>query len=168
MFAQSNRHNSLPHSLRAVSLHHGRHVGHGSLDVEHLDHLQVDSAQLRRVGLQQGADGAHAEWPVEEPAAQQYAAAAEHFLLLEGHLDEAVVLVGLVVIGLRQLLDLLVDAQDLADGPDALQSCLRWDGETADAKKIQQVKIKVRRTARSHLLLGLNRAFWQRLQFGCS
>lgn len=126
---------SLPHSLRAVSLHHGRHVGHGSLDVEHLDHLQVDGAQLRRVGLQQGADGAHAEWPVEEPAAQQYAAAAEHFLLVEGHLDEAVVLVGLVVIGLRQLLDLLVEAQDLADGPDALQSCLRWDGETADAKK---------------------------------
>lgn len=118
-----------------MSLHHGRHVGHRSLDVEHLDHLQVDGAQLRRVGLQQGADGAHAEWPVEEPAAQQYAAATEHFLLVEGHLDEAVVLVGLVVIGPRQLLDLLVEAQDLADGPDALQSCLRLDGETADAKK---------------------------------
>lgn len=133
---------SLPHSLCTVTLHHGRHVGHGGLDVEHLDHLEVDGAQLRRVGLQQGADGGHAERPVEEPAAQQYAAAAERFLLVEGHLDEAVVLVGPVVIGLRQLLDLLVDAQDLADGPDALQSCLRREGETAGAGKIRQTENK--------------------------
>lgn len=107
-----------------MTLHHGRHVSQGGIDVEHLNHLEVDGAQLRRVGLQQRADGGHAEWPVEESAAQQYAAAAKHLLLVQGHLDEAVVLVGLVVIGLCQLFDLLVDTQDLANGPDALQSCV--------------------------------------------
>lgn len=128
------KHNTnLLHSLCTVTLHHGRHVSHRSLDFEHLDHLQVDGAEQRWVGLQQRADGAHAEGPVEESAAQQYAAAAQHFLLVEGHFDEAVVLVGLVVIGLRQLLNLLVDTQDLADGPDALQSC--WDGRESALKQ---------------------------------
>lgn len=116
---------SLSYSLRTVTLHHGRHIGHGGLDVEHLNHLKVHSSQLRRVGLQQRTDGGHAEWPVEESAAQQYAAATKHLLLVQGHLDEAVVLVGLVVVGLCQLFDFLVDAEDLADGSDALQSCLR-------------------------------------------
>lgn len=120
-----NHRTSLPHSLCTVTLHHGRHVSHRGVDVEHLNHLEVDSAQLRRIGLQQGADGGHAEWPVEESAAQQYAAATKHLLLLQGHLDEVVMLVGLVIIGLCQLFYLLVDTQDLANGPDALQSCLR-------------------------------------------
>lgn len=124
-FAQRNHHTSLPYSLCTVTLHHGRHIAHGGLDVEHLNHLEVHRAQLRRVSLQQGADGCHAEWPVEESAAQQYAAAAKHLLLVQGYLDEAVVLVGLVVVGLCQLFDFLVDTQDLANCSDALQSCQR-------------------------------------------
>lgn len=113
---------SLPYSLCTVTLHHGRHIGHRGLDVKHLNHLNVHCAQLCRVGLQQGTDGGHAEWPVEESAAQQYAAAAKHLLLVQGHLDEAVMLVGFVVVGLCQLFDFFVDAKYLADGSDALQS----------------------------------------------
>lgn len=129
VFGKRILHPGLLYLLLTVRLHHVRHVGHRSLDVENLDHLLVNCPHQRQVSLQQGADGAHGDGPVEESAAHEYAAPGERLLLMEVHLDEAFVLVGLVEISLRELLDLSVDPQDLADGLETLHPWWRENRE---------------------------------------
>lgn len=89
-----------------------RDIDHRSLDVENLDHLLINRSHQHWVGVQQGADGTHGDGPIEQSAAYEHTATAEHLFFMEAHFDEAFVLIGLVEIGLREFLDLFVDPEN--------------------------------------------------------
>lgn len=106
-----------------VSLHYICEVNERSLDVENLHHFLINRTHHHGVGIEQAADGSHGDGPVEQPAAHEDAAPGEDVFLLEADFDEMLVLVGLVVVGLRQLLDFTVDPESATHGFQALQTC---------------------------------------------
>ncbi len=120
---QTNIQTTALHLLLTVGLHDIGDADDRSLDVENLDHLLINRSHHHRVVIQQAADGSHGDGPIEQSAAYEHAATGENFFLLEAHFDETFMPVGLIVIGLREILDLTVDPEDATYGFHALQTC---------------------------------------------
>lgn len=106
-----------------MSFHYICEVNNRSPDVENLHHVLINRSDQHGVCVQQAADGSHGDGPVEQPAAHQDAAPGEELFLLQTHMDETFVLVGLLEVSLWEILDFIVDPESSTDGFDALLTC---------------------------------------------